>query len=78
MVTFEIYRARGWYEAECRELGLKITARQLDEVETTARRAVARALGANGLVSFVVVKKRDGLLRRLAGLFALSRREGRA
>ena len=77
MATFEIYRAQGWYEAECRELGLKITARRLEEVETTARHAAARARGANGRVSFVLVKRHESLLQRLAGLFALLVREHR-
>jgi len=78
MATFEISRARGWYEAECRELGLKIMARRLDEVETTARRAVTRAHGVNGVASFVPAKKQDSFLRRLAGRFALSSHEGSA
>ena len=71
MATFEISQARGWYEAECRQLGLKVTARRLDELETTARRAAARVLGADGTVFWVWVESQDDLLSCLAGLFAL-------
>ena len=76
MPTFEVSRSRGWYEAECRELGVTITARRLEEIEATARRTAARALGANAAVALVMTKKSEGLLRRLAGFFAGSVREG--
>src|SRR5258707_7352366 len=51
------------YEAECRELGISITARRLEEVEVTARRSAVRTLGANVTVSFVITKKQEGVLR---------------
>ena len=76
MPTFEVRESGGWYEAECRELGLTITARRLEEIETTARRSAARALGAGASVALVVTKKQEGLLGRLAGLFSRSHREG--
>jgi hypothetical protein len=76
VLTFEVRESGGWYEAECRELGLTITARHLAEVEATARRSAARALGAGVSVELVMTKKQAGLLGRLAGLFASSHREG--
>jgi hypothetical protein len=74
--TFEVRESDGWYEAECRELGLTITARRLDQIEATARRSAARARGAGAAVELVMTKKQEGLLGRLAGLFARSHREG--
>jgi hypothetical protein len=75
--TFEVTQSRGWYEAECRELGITITARRLDEIEATARRSVARAAkGANTVVELVMTRKQDSLLSRLAGFFSRSSREG--
>ncbi|HEV3030976.1 MAG TPA: hypothetical protein VG319_05000 [Polyangia bacterium] len=76
MPTFEVSHARGWYEAECRELGITITARRLEEIEATARRSAARALGANTVVELVMTRKQDGILSRLAGFFSRSSREG--
>ena len=76
MPTFEVRDSGGWYEAECRELGLTITARRLEEVEATARRSAARVLGPGAPVELVMTKKQEGLLGRLAGLFARSHREG--
>jgi hypothetical protein len=40
--TFEVTESRGWYEAQCRELGVTITARHLEQIEATARRTAAR------------------------------------
>jgi hypothetical protein len=75
--TFEVSESRGWYEAQCRELGVTITARRLEEVEATARRAAARAFGAKATVSIVMMtKKNEGLLTRLASFFARPGREG--
>jgi hypothetical protein len=75
--TFEVRESRGWYEANCRELGVTITARRLEEIEATARRTAARALGKGASVSLVRrPKKPSGLLARLAGLFARVGREG--
>ena len=76
MPTFEVTQSRGWYEAECRELGITITARRLEEIEATARRSAARALGANTVVELVMTRKQDGILSRLAGFFSRSSREG--
>ena len=77
MPTFEVSRSRGWYEANCRELGVTITARRLDEIEATARRTAARALGEAAAVELVMAPpRREGLLERLAGFFARSDREG--
>ena len=42
MPTFQVSLSKGWYEAECRELGVTITARRLEEIEATARRTAAR------------------------------------
>jgi hypothetical protein len=74
--TFEVTQSRGWYEAECRELGITITARRLDEIEATARRSATRAKGANAVVELVMTKKQHGMLSRLAGFFSRSSREG--
>jgi hypothetical protein len=75
--TFEVTESRGWYEANCRELGVTITARHLEQIEATARRTAARALGKNARVSLVrTSKKPGGLLARLAGFFVRGRREG--
>jgi len=76
MAIFEISHARGWYEAECKGLGLKITARTQEEIAATARRAAARALGPSARVSLVAVNVEPGFLRRLVGLFVASRHEG--
>ncbi|HVU52263.1 MAG TPA: hypothetical protein VHL80_16330 [Polyangia bacterium] len=77
MPTFEVTESGGWYEANCRELGVTITARRLDELEATALRTAARALGDGARVSLVrTPKKHEGLLARLAGFFARSGREG--
>ena len=77
MPTFEVSQSRGWYEAECRELGITITARRLEEIEETARRTAARAHGAGAVVAIVMTgKKHGGLLSRLADFFAPSDREG--
>ncbi len=73
---FQVRESDGWYEAECRELGLTITARHLEQIEATARRSAARALGAGTPVELVVTNKQEGLLGRLAGLFTRSHREG--
>jgi hypothetical protein len=74
--TFEVTESRGWYEANCRELGVTITARRLEEIEVTARRTAARALGKGVEVSFVLTSKQQSLLARLAGFFARAGREG--
>jgi len=74
--TFEVSQSRGWYEAECRELGITITARRLEEIEATARRSATRALGANTVIELVMTRKQDSLLSRLAGFFSSSSREG--
>jgi hypothetical protein len=77
--TFEVTESRGWYEANCRELGVTITARRLEEIEATARRTAARSLGKGAAVSLVRrPKKQGGLLARLAGLFARAGSEGRS
>ena len=65
MPAFEVSQRRGWYEAECKELGLKITARHMEEVEATARRSAVRALGADAIVSMIKLEPDNGLLRRL-------------
>jgi hypothetical protein len=76
--TFQVTESRGWYEAECKELGLTITARRLEEIEATARRSAERALGAGAPVALVMIKKDESLLGRLAGLFSRSSGEGRS
>ena len=76
MPTFEVSQSGGWYEAECRELRITITARRLEEIEATARRSAARALGPDTVVELVMTKKQDGMLSRLAGFFSRSSREG--
>ena len=82
MPTFEVTESSGWYEAQCRELGVTITALHLEQIEATARRTAARRLGANAAVALVMrarakrTKKSDGLLARLARFFALPGREG--
>ena len=77
MPTFEVSESRGWYEAQCRELGITITARRLEEIEVTARRTAARAMGKNAKVALVRSKKKqESLLSRIAGLFTRSSREG--
>jgi hypothetical protein len=77
VATFEVSQSRGWYEAECRELGVTITARRLEEIEATARRTAARAFGAGADVALVMTtKKSEGLLSRLADFFAPTDREG--
>jgi hypothetical protein len=76
--TFEVSHSRGWYEAECRELGVTITARRLEEIEATARRTAARAPGPKSAVAIVMAaKKKGGVLGMLAGLLVPSRRPGR-
>jgi hypothetical protein len=72
--TFEVTQTDGWFEAACPELGVTITARRLEQVEATARRTAARALGANATVDLVMAKKSGGVLSRLAGF--LVGREG--
>jgi hypothetical protein len=78
--TFEVSQSKGWYEAECRELGVTITARRLEEIEATARRTAARARGPKSAFAMVMAKKKTtknvGLLARLAGFFAGPHREG--
>jgi hypothetical protein len=75
--TFEVTESHGWYEAACPELGVTITARRLEQIEATARRTAARALGAGANVALVMARKQpQGLLERLAGFFARSHREG--
>jgi hypothetical protein len=75
--TFSVTKSHGWFEAACPELGVTITARRLEEIEATARRTVARAVGADAPVSIVMTtKKQETLLARLAGLFAGPTREG--
>jgi len=75
--TFEVSESRGWYEAQCRELGVTITARRLEEIEVTARRTAARAMGKNAKVALVrTTKKQEGLLARIAGFFTRPDREG--
>jgi hypothetical protein len=77
VATFEVTESRGWYEANCRELGVTITARHLDQIEATARRTATRAFGKGASVSLVRrAKKNEGLLARLAGFFVRGRREG--
>jgi hypothetical protein len=77
--TFEVSRSHGWYEAECRELGVTITARHLEQIEATARRTAARARGANAGVALIMAAKKrkrngskasEGLIARLAAFFA--------
>jgi hypothetical protein len=71
--TFEVRESHGWYEANCRELGVTITARHLDQIEATARRTAVRALGKGASVSLVRrPQKNEGLLARLAGFFGLT------
>lgn len=74
MPTFEVTQTDGWFEAACPELGVTITARRLEQVEATARRTAARALGADATVDLVMAKKPGGVLSRLAGF--LVGREG--
>jgi len=74
--TFEVSESRGWYEADCRELGIRITARRLEEIEATARRSAVRALGKDAIVELVITRRQEGLLSRLAGFFSPSSREG--
>jgi hypothetical protein len=70
--TFEVSESRGWYEAECRELGVTITARRLEQIEATARRTATHARGANAVVAIVRrPSRREGLLGRLAHWFEL-------
>jgi hypothetical protein len=73
--TFEVTESSGWYEAQCRELGVTITARRLEQIEATARRTAARSHGKGAAVSLVLnrSKKREGLLARIAGFFARGR-----
>jgi hypothetical protein len=70
--TFQVSLSKGWYEAECRELGVTITARRLEEIEATARRTAARARGPKSAVAIVMAKKKTnvGWLTRLAGFLA--------
>jgi hypothetical protein len=74
--TFEVTESHGWFEAACPELGVTITARRIEDVEATARRTVARALGANAEVALVMTRKAEGILGMLAGWFARAGREG--
>jgi hypothetical protein len=75
--TFSVRKSEGWFEAACPELGVTITARRLDEIEATARRTAARAMGADAPVSIVMTtEKQETLLGRLAGFFAGPGREG--
>jgi hypothetical protein len=74
--TFEVKESHGWFEAACPELGVTITARRLEQIEATARRTAARALGANARVALVMTRKQTTLLGRLAGFFAGANREG--
>jgi hypothetical protein len=73
--TFEVTKSDGWFEAACPELGVTITARRLEQVEATARRTAARALGAGATVDLVMAKKPEGVLSRLAW-FLVGDREG--
>jgi hypothetical protein len=64
--TFEVSESRGWYEAECRELGITITARRLEQIEATARKSAARAHGPNAAVAIVRrPSRREGLFGRI-------------
>lgn len=77
MPTFEVRRRGAWYDAECRELGLGITARDLDAIEQIARRALVRTAASTPLV-IVVRDEEPGMLRRIAGIFIRRFDEGRS
>jgi hypothetical protein len=47
MLTFDVKKAGSWYIAECPEIGLGITAKDVAAIEETAERA-ARARGYKG------------------------------
>jgi hypothetical protein len=74
--TFAVTRSHGWYEAACPELGVTITARRLEDIEATARRAALRALGSGASVNIVMAKRPAGVLTWLAGLLGRDDREG--
>jgi hypothetical protein len=56
----------GWFEAECRELGVLITAKKLAEVEATARRTAARVKKEAAFT----YKRRPSLMERLRRWFS--------
>jgi len=76
MPRFDVVLSKGWYEAECRELGLRITARSLSAIEETAVKA-ANARTQDPVV-LVVKRHPSSLAERLESLFGRSRRTERA
>jgi hypothetical protein len=76
MPQFDVVLSKGWYQAECRELGILITAKSIGAVEETAVQ-MAKARSTEPVV-LVVKASRPGLAARLADLFIRSRRPGRA
>jgi len=71
MPQFEVTEtAGGWFEAECRELGVLITAKNLADVEETARRTAARVKREAAFT----YKRRPSLTERLQRWFSGSSR----
>ncbi|HTA17930.1 MAG TPA: hypothetical protein VK989_01475 [Polyangia bacterium] len=75
MVRVDVTRSRGWYEANCKELGVVITARNLASIEETVRR-ITRAASLPD-PTLVVTEGTPTLLEKIWELFE-RRREGNA
>jgi hypothetical protein len=68
MPDFEVTESEGWYEADCKELGIGITARDLASVEETARKA-ARASSSSTPVRVLLRPTAASFLQRVAAFF---------
>jgi hypothetical protein len=75
MVRVDVIRSKGWYEANCKELGVVITARDLASIEETVRR-ITRASSLPDPV-LVVAESTPTLLEKVWQLFERGR-EGNA
>lgn len=75
MVRVDVIRSRGWYEANCKELGVVITARDLASIEQTVRR-ITRAASLPD-PTLVVAESTPTFLEKIWDLFDRGR-EGNA
>jgi hypothetical protein len=75
MVRVDVIRSKGWYEANCKELGVMITARDLASIEETLRRITRAASLPDPIL--VVSEGTPTFLEKIWELFARGR-EGNA
>jgi hypothetical protein len=68
VLKFEVRRRRGWYRAECKQLGIGISARDLNSIKETATRAARVAQVPDARVVLVPTEDDRGLLHRVASL----------